>query len=101
MLIPGIWATAAVGIGAIACVAVAVMVGLGRPAVVFAVPSVLLAGVDVGLEVTVSLLGAVVEGIGSGCVGGGSLIVDGPPTGPEQVSPMRQHPIMPLLARTQ
>ena len=44
---------------------------------------------------------AVVEGIGSGCVGGGSLIIVGLATGPEQISPMRQHPIMPLLARTQ
>jgi len=33
--------------------------------------------------------------------GGGSLIVVGPPTGPVQISPSGQHPIIPLLASAQ
>jgi len=46
-----------------------------------------------------------VVGIGAGgsvaVGGGGTLIVVGPPTGPEQIFPLSQHPMMPLLARAQ
>lgn len=54
--------------------------------------------------------GAVVRVVGVGTGGGGSVagggtggpaIVVGPPTGPEQISPISQHPIMSLLARAQ
>jgi len=40
-------------------------------------------------------------GAGSVFVGGGTLIVVGPPTGPVQISPLGQHPMIPLLARAQ
>lgn len=49
---------------------------------------------------TVGVVGTGTGG-GRGCVGAGPLIVVGPPTGPEQISPLSQHPIMPLLARAQ
>lgn len=39
-------------------------------------------------------------GSGAGTVGV-DIIVVGPPTGPEQISPTSQHPMMPLLARAQ
>lgn len=56
--------------------------------------------VGTGTGTTVGVVGTGTGG-GSGCVGGGTLIVVGPPTGPEQISPLSQHPIMPLLARAQ
>ena len=54
---------------------------------------------------TVGVVGTGTTGGGGGSVGvgggGGPLIVVGPPTGPEQISPLSQHPIIPLLARAQ
>ena len=49
-------------------------------------------------------VGVVGRGAGVGIVGvggGGPSIVVGPPTGPEQIFPSSQHPIMPLLASAQ
>jgi hypothetical protein len=40
-------------------------------------------------------------GGGSVSVGGGGGPLVGPPTGPAQISPLGQHPMFPLLARTQ
>ena len=100
MLLSGIWATAAVGIGAIACVAVAVMVGLGSVRILEDV-TLALALAAVVIAGGVAAVGLPGCGEGSVCVGGGTLIVDGPPTGPEQILPLSQHPMLPLLARSQ
>jgi len=54
----------------------------------------------VGLAVGVVGKGAGAGSVGVG-VGPGPSIVVGPPTGPVQIFPMSQHPILPLLATAQ
>lgn len=70
------------------------VVGTGTGAVVGVV------GTGTGLAVGVVGKGAGGGSVGVG-VGPGPLIVVGPPTGPVQIFPTSQHPMMPLLARAQ
>ena len=72
------------------------------------------AGLEVAIDgtgtgLTLGVVGTGTTGfvLGTGGIGivgvgtGGPRIVVGPPTGPEQISPISQHPIMSLLAREQ
>jgi hypothetical protein len=70
--------------------------------------SLLFVSVGDGLIVVCIVVGGGITVVGGGgslivCVDvdGGKLIVVGPAAGPEQSSPSGQHPIIPLLARTQ
>ena len=57
-------------------------------------------GTGTGLSVGVVGTGAGGGSVGVG-VGCGPTIVVGPPTGPVQIFPTGQHPMMPLLATAQ